>query len=193
MTKNDAGQIRHFRGTIEEYAGKEITYKVLEGSDGISRASKGEVYEWVLRALERFDKLVDEKTRIKIMEECGYNCVKINQSHIDQMKKKRDKFDTLEDFIEAEIMNPSKIQRIEREGDRIFQIYSPKNYGKGWRCFCGLWRNLPDDKKTSSTWCHCSKAFVEKTWEMYAGKPVRVELVESSISGGKECKFEIYL
>jgi hypothetical protein len=115
------------------------------------------------------------------------------QGAIERMRKKREKFDTLDEFIESEIKNPSKIQRIERHGDRIIQVYSPKNFGKGWRCFCGLWRHLPDDEKTSNTWCHCSKAFVEKTWEMYVGKPVRVELLESSISGAKECKFEIHL
>ena len=112
MTKKDAGQIRQFGGTIEEYAGEEISVKVMEGSSRIARASKDEVYEWILGAMSRFDDLVDEKTRIKIMEQCGYNCAKINQSHIDRMKKKRDKFDSLDEFIETEIKNPSKIQRI---------------------------------------------------------------------------------
>jgi hypothetical protein len=193
MTKNDVGPIKHFGGVISEYSGEEISEKVMEGSSKIARASKSEVYHWIKGAIERFDDLVDETTRIKIMEQCGYNCARMNKSHIERMKKKRDKFASLEEFIAAEVKNPSKIQRIERDGNRIFQIYSPKKYGKGWRCFCSLWRNLPDDEKTSTTWCHCSKAFVEKTWEMYAGKPVQVELLESSISGAMECKFEIHL
>jgi hypothetical protein len=193
MTKKDVGPIRHFGGIISEYSGEEISNKVMEGSSGIAKASKDEVYEWIQGAIERFDNLVDENTRIKIMEQCGYNCAKMNENHIERMKKKREKFASLDEFIETEIRNPSKIQRIERAGDQIFQIYSPKNYGKGWRCFCSLWQNLPDDEQTSRTWCHCSKAFLEKTWEMYAGKAVKVELVKSSISGGKECKFEIFL
>ena len=193
MTKKDAGQVRQFGGTIAEYAGEEISNKIMEGCGVIARASKTEVYEWLQGAIERFDNLVDETTRITIMEQCGYNCAKINKNAIERMRKKREKFQTLDEFLEFEIKNPSKIQRIERDGDRIIQVYSPKNFGKGWRCFCGLWRHFPDNEKTSSTWCHCSKAFVEKTWEMYVGKPVRVELLQSSISGAKECKFEIHL
>lgn len=54
------------------------------------------------------------------------------------------------------------------------------------RCFCSLWWGLPDEENAPLTWCQCSRAFVAKVWEGYAGRPVKVELVESCISGAKQ-------
>jgi len=56
------------------------------------------------------------------------------------------------------------------------------------RCYCGLFRELPTEET-----CNCSKGFVEKYWEAVLQKPVKVDLLQSAISGAKECKFAIHL
>lgn len=193
MTKKEIDLIRQFGMAISEHASDEVQQQVLKGSENLKKSSRAEMSTWLQSAMQRFDALVEEGTRNRIMQDCGYNCARVNKSTIERMGRKREKFSTLEEFIDNEAKHPSKIQRIERDGDRILQYYSPKEFRDGWRCFCGVWRELPGGEKTSSTWCQCSRAFVEKVWEMYAGRPVQVELLQSSISGAKECIFEIKL
>jgi len=45
----------------------------------------------------------------------------------------------------------------------------------------------------SSTYCLCSRGFVQKYWEGIVGKPLTVELLESCLCGARECKFAIHL
>lgn len=43
------------------------------------------------------------------------------------------------------------------------------------------------------TYCQCSRAFVQWCWEYILEQPVDVELLESCVSGGQECKFVTHL
>jgi hypothetical protein len=45
----------------------------------------------------------------------------------------------------------------------------------------------------SLTYCHCSKAFVQRLWESVLEQPVNVELLQSVVSGDPECKFAVHL
>ena len=111
---------------------------------------------------------------------------------IEQALAKRRQFQTLDEFLVAEVQAPSKGTRLEREGDVVYQYYDPRS-GFQVRCFCSLWRGLGDDEEASLTWCQCSKGFVMKLWEAYVGSPVKVDLVESCIAGAEECKFAVHL
>jgi predicted hydrocarbon binding protein len=61
------------------------------------------------------------------------------------------------------------------------------------RCYCSLFRQLPTEDKVSTTYCNCSRGFVEKYWEAVLQKPVEVDLLKSAISGADECTFAIHL
>jgi len=55
-------------------------------------------------------------------------------------------------------------------------------------CFCpfiGVRYNTP------KVVCNCSLGWQQHTWETILGKPVKVELVESVLRGGKRCIFKI--
>jgi hypothetical protein len=192
MTQNDVAPITELGRIVGRFVGEEAKAKIMEGSEGIGDASAEEVATWLRGVMDRLDALVDEETRTQIMENMGLNCAQVNSSHIDTALAKRRQFETLEAFLEAEEKDPSKGSRIVREGDTIYQYYDPRA-GFGVRCFCSLWRGLQDDQNASLTWCQCSKAFVAKLWEAYMGRPARVELIESSIAGAKECKFAVHL
>lgn len=192
MTEDDVGIITEIGRIVGQFAGEEVKKKIMEGSEQTAGASPDEVAHWLKNAINKLDTLADEETREKIMEICGFNCAEMNKSHIEKALAKREKFKTLEDFLNAEEKNPSRGTRLVREGDIIYQYYDPRS-SFNVRCFCSVWRGLPDDETVSPTWCQCSKGFVMKLWEAYLGKPARVELLESSISGAKECRFAIYL
>lgn len=187
------GALRALEGIIERFAGEAIRKKVMEGSEEMTEQmdDSEEIAKWVKGAMDRLDALVDERTRIQIMENCGYNCAEVNRGAIEEAKTKRRKYKNVDEFLEAEQQNPVKGTGLVREGDIMYLVYRPQELGV--RCYCSLVRGLPADEKISLTYCHCSKGFVKKFWEAVLERPVEVELIQSIVSGAQECKFAIHL
>ncbi|MBU7023051.1 MAG: hypothetical protein HXS40_02700 [Theionarchaea archaeon] len=192
MTKKDVGIINEIGMVVGQVAGEKAKQTLMKGSEKMADATPEEVAEWLRHAMDTLDTLVEEKARIQIMENCGFNCAEMNRSHIDRARARREKFKTLEEFLEAEEKNPTKGTRLVRDGDMVYQYYDPRS-SFNVRCFCSVWRGLKPDETVSLTWCQCSKGFVMKLWEVYLGRPAKIELIESCIAGSKECKFAVYL
>jgi predicted hydrocarbon binding protein len=170
------GMLTALEKIIEQFAGEEVMKKVMEGSEGIfEKTDAKKKASWMKGAMERLDMLVDEGTRFKIMENCGYNCAKMNRGAIEEAV--------------AEQKKPMKGTRLVREGNVLYQYYTPQSYGV--RCYCEM--VAAAEGEVSPTYCHCSKGFVKKLWEAVLEKPVDVELIQSVISGANECKFAIHL
>jgi hypothetical protein len=179
---------------LVQVVGKSVAAKVMEGSEQITeKTDKKKVAQWVKDAMERLDASVDEKTRKLVMQNCGYNCAKKNHIVIERAMKRRGKYASIDDFLEAEQKNPMKGTKLAREGGILYQSYTPRAYTTPMRCYCSLFRGLPTEDTVSLTYCNCSKGFVEKYWEAILQKPVKVDLLQSAISGAKECKFTIHL
>ena len=143
--------------------------------------------------MERMDSLTDEKTRVKIMDDCGHSCAKVNKKLIDGAKVRRKKYKTDDEFLQAEQRKPISGTRLIRDGDVLCQYYTPRAFTKPMRCYCSLLRGLPEDEQVSGTYCHCSKSFVKEFWDSVLEKAVKVELLQSAVSGASECKFAIRL
>lgn len=193
MGKEDVGPIEEMGRILERFAGEAVAKEVMEGSKRIPTASDKEVAEWVKGAMERLDTLVDDETRIRVMENCGYACADMNRQPIDEAIERRRNYEGIDEFLEAEQRNPSRGTRLVREGNVLYQYYTPHTFREGLRCYCSLLRGLPADENISLTYCHCSRGFIKKLWEAVLERPVRVELLQSTVSGAPECKFAIYL
>ncbi len=179
---------------LEDIAGKSLAEKVMKGSEGITEnTDKMETALWTKSAMARLDALVDEKTKVQVMQNCGYNCAKKNSKVIERAVARRKKYANIDDFLAAEQKNPSKGTRLAREGNIVYQTYTPQNFTRPMRCYCSLFRQLPVENTVSLTYCNCSKGFVEKYWEAILQKPTKVELLHSAISGAKDCTFAIHL
>jgi hypothetical protein len=179
---------------VERFAGKAIAQKVMEGSEQITKKTdKKKVAEWIKGAMKKLDALVDEGTRVQIMQNCGYNCAEVNRKTIERAKARRKKYKSLDEFLKAEQQKPMKGTRLVREGSVLHQFYTPQTFTRPMRCYCSLLRGLPPEEKISITYCSCSKGFVEKFWESVLEKPVKVDLIHSAVSGTKECKFTIHM
>lgn len=179
---------------IEQLAGPEIRELVLAGHDNITDSTKPEkVAKWMQGVSERLDAHVDEPMRNQIMSNCGYNCAFHNYTAVKRTVARRQKFDSLDRFLEAEQQNPPTGTRLVREGDMLYQFYTPSEYTHPMRCYCSLVKKLPPDETMSLTYCQCSRGFVVKVWEAVLEHPVQVDLIESCISGASECKFAIHL
>jgi hypothetical protein len=192
MAKTKHGMLVVLEKNIEVLAGKSVSKRVMEGSENITeKTDKRKTAEWVKKAMEKLDALVNEDARIKIMENCGHNCANVNKKVIQRAKARRTKFRSLDEFLAAEQKKPMSGTRLVREGNTLTQFYTPRAFTRPMRCYCSLFRGLPDNETVSSTYCNCSRGFVKKFWEGVLEKPVKVDLVQSAISGASECKFVI--
>jgi len=179
---------------IEHFAGEAVAKKIMEGSGQITgRTDRRKTAQWVKDAMERMDSLTDEKTRVRIMEECGHSCAKVNMKLIDRARARRNRYDTVDEFLRAEERKPIAGTKLIREGDVLYQYYTPRAFTRPMRCYCGLLKGLPEDEQVSRTYCHCSRGFVKEFWESVLEKAVKVELLQSAVSGASECKFAIHL
>lgn len=194
VVARELGMIRSIEGCVDRFAGEAVKKKVMEGSEKLTaKSSKKEIALWAKGAMERLDALVDEGTRSQIMENCGYNCSDVNNRVIERAKARRKKFKSVDEFLEAEQRKPMKGTKLERKGNVLYHYYTPHSFSKSLRCYCGLLKGLPGDETISSTYCHCSVGFVKKFWESVLEKPVKVDLLQSTVSGADECKFAIHL
>jgi hypothetical protein len=192
MGKSTVEMIAEFGRQVEDSAGPEVREQVMAGSEDLTaRTSAEETSLWVRDAIGRLDRLVAEQTAVKIMETCGANCARVNSGVIERAKKRSSKHANEEAFLEAERRKPQAGTRLEREGAVLYQTYTPQAFTRPMRCYCALLRALPENETVSRTYCHCSKAFVKTFWEEALGRPVRVEILESAVSGSNVCKFKI--
>jgi hypothetical protein len=194
MAKKHLLAIDNLGRNLERFAGKKARARVLKGSEKPATVSGPvEIALWVKEAMNRLDRAVDKKTRTRIMEECGYACAEANHKTIDQVVAKRKKYASLEEFLEAEKTKLLPGMRLEPDGKTLHQYYMPGSFRYPMRCFCSLLRGLPPEETVSPTYCQCSKGFVQKMWERVLGKPVKVEVLETAVTGARECKFKVYL
>jgi hypothetical protein len=184
--------IEEFGRNVEALAGSKIKDKVMEGSQNLGPEAEGrQAALWVKRAVDRLDKLTDKKTRTAIMEKCGVNCARFNSGVMKGALSRRKNFSTLEAFLEAEVKKPLKGTKLERRGHELILSYLPRSYSGAMRCFCALVRDLPEREEISPTYCHCSKAFVRTWWEAVLGQPVKVDILETGLTGSHQCRFRI--
>lgn len=133
---------------------------------------------YILTLMENMEKQLDEKTRVKLMEECGRACARRSGIAKFAEKYKGD----VKKFVDnmAEKLGQ---ENISIEGDTIHWGYP--------RCFCELVAEgstrLPD------VYCHCSVGWVLEVFETVAGKPVKVELLQSVKRGAPSCQFLVRL
>jgi hypothetical protein len=136
MSKSIKGLADNLGETIGAHAGVEAREQVMDHSGVLQKGSDEEVLNWFLGAVEKLDALVDETVRVQIMRECGHNCAEVNKKALRRLIAKREKYGSLDEFLEGEMKKPSKIMRIERRGSNLIQVYSPRSHGAGLRCFC---------------------------------------------------------
>jgi hypothetical protein len=194
MSKAILGMIDQLGHEIEAAAGAETARQVMAGSEKIKANTKSpEIALWAKGAMERFDGLADEVSRLQAMTACGLNCSAKNHTAIDRGLARRAKYKSEDEFLDAEMQKPQTGTRVERDGNFLYQIYTPASFRNGMRCFCGLMFGLPEGTLASRTYCNCSKAFATAYWQGVLGRPVTVDVLETAISGGSECRFRIDL
>jgi len=194
MGKKELNAIKALGINVGHIAGKGVKEKIMAGSERLtSKSTPAEIAAWLKGAMERLDKLVPKAKRFQIRENCGYDCARVNKGTLDRGKAKRKKYPSLDEFLAAEQKKPLSGTRLEKKGNVLFWYFTPHTFSRPMRCFCALMKGLPEEETISSTYCLCSRGFVQKYWEGIVGRPLTVDLLESCLSGAQECKFAIHL
>lgn len=192
MSKGNVLLINEITNNLQHFVSKEIYETIIEGNQQITVASKAStVASWVQGTMERLDQFVDEETRTQIMRNCGHKCALGHRREVEKIRASRRKNKTEEEFLHELQTDPPPGVRYERDGNILYQIYMPHSHNL--QCYCPLLRGLKSDEKISPTYCQCSQGYVATSWEIILERQVRVELIESCVSGSNECKFAIYI
>jgi predicted ArsR family transcriptional regulator len=139
----------------------------------------GRTEKWITNLIDGLNENVDEKTIVKMLEQCGRQCQ--SQSFIKKAKEIYKKSKNADDFLE-------KLGRVykhlHREGDKVYLMY-PK-------CYCSQVNKIPKGK-LSGTYCNCSRGWAKALFEGAIGRPVEVIIEKSIINGDNQCKFRVIL
>jgi len=192
MGKKELAIIKSLGENVDRFAGKAVKVKVMAGSEKLDTKSEpAEIAAWMKGAMDRLDKLVSKDTRAEIRKACGRGCAAANKGTIERARDKRRRFSSLDDYFAAELRKPLTGTRLEKKGNALTWFFTPRTFNPPMKCFCGLMKGLPEDEDISKTYCLCSRGFVERYWESVLDKPVKVELLESCLTGARECKFSV--
>lgn len=194
MTEADLRVVKGLNSVVRCHAGNKIGDEIMEGSELLSPSSQcHEFSEWVKGAMIRLDELVDENTRDHIMRDCGRLCSLEYKEIIQSAKERYQKSANLDEFLANEVENRFPGMSLERDGNVLYQVYDPGSFENPQRCYCTILRGLPPDETISVTYCHCSSGFIKSYWEQVLRMEVRVDILESVVSGGRKCRFAIHL
>ncbi|MGC9971382.1 MAG: DUF6144 family protein [Bryobacteraceae bacterium] len=160
-----------------------------EESKGTPCAKRMEFSEtWVKRFMDVLGQNLDKATLEKIMEANGRAC--FQGAHGEP--KPNPPADALDKFMAR--YNGYEANAVYREGNVIHFKYIGNPQGlkvSDGHCLCPLTETVP--KGISGMYCQCSAGYVGEMFRGFLGKPVKVELVDSLLRGGKECRFKIYV
>jgi hypothetical protein len=188
-----AGQLQEIGRLIEQLAGKEARQEVMRGSDQMSpTGTPAEVALCCRKTIDRLDALVNQSVRDQIMAGCGRHCQSLYDLHAEALKQQRLQYTSEAEFL-AHLQAPDASLVFECRGDDLIQYHIPSKAGHGMRCSCFLMAALPEGTNASPTFCQCSRAFVQQRWESVLGRPLRVEVKETAITGSDHCRFIIHL
>jgi hypothetical protein len=109
------------KGSILSKFGTESELTIFRGmkppKNSVGRAM------WVKDAIHNLDEVVAKDTRDEIMHSNGVNCANHNTRVVKAAVSRRNKYETLDAFIEAEIKEPSKGTSLERQGSTLILSY----------------------------------------------------------------------
>ena len=137
--------------------------------------------------------------------------LKLKRTELIERLEKHQKEGTLEyaQYIDKDVVefvkNNPKISPGKREGNKIITTKIPyqvkrhlatddEKMKRYYSCYCSWVRGAMkkgEEKEISSNFCHCSAGFIMQYWEIIFDQPVKVEPVETALTGALMCKFAV--
>jgi hypothetical protein len=134
---------------------------------------------WIIWVTAALDEHVDEKTKTKILEQCGRQCQ--SEKLVRKARRIYEKSENIDQFLNS---FGKVYENLHREGDEIYINY-PK-------CYCPNVNKIQPGK-LSTTYCACSRGWAKALFEGALRRPVEVVMEESIVKGDAQCRFRIIL
>jgi predicted hydrocarbon binding protein len=132
--------------------------------------------KWVVNLLDELDRMVDEETRVRLLEGCGRKC--IGRSFVAKAEAIAKKSKNMGEFLDG-LGRVWKHLHVDKDG--VFVIYE--------RCYCPLVRGYAG--KVSPSFCNCSVGWIKELFETALKKPVKVKKITTIRQGSKQCRFKV--
>jgi hypothetical protein len=171
----------------------DLTRRIRDGAKSPDWRKMEEASMKFKAMMAHMDEMLDEGTRIKILNACGRSCF-INAFGVADERKP-----TTEQG-EAYLKNLEKSGfEVRRENGTIAVFYewgSKQNpYGLSMQegyCMCPIVESGAPGM--SKSYCNCSAGYVKEALERATGKTaLKAEVLDSILWGGKDCRFKIML
>lgn len=162
--------------------GGAFTEVLAEDDDKDSAAARERDFigHWVSDLMDTMNEVLDEKTRIKLIEGCGRGCFRRHQFKVDIADKGKGDLKKLIDAYKANF-------EIWREADIVHIRYGEVSK----MCYCPVARFLT--AKENDLHCECTRSTHQAIFETAMGKPFKVDIIESLRRGGKTCHFAVHI
>jgi hypothetical protein len=138
------------------------------------------IQNWLSDLLDSMDNVLDQDTKVKIIEGCGKGCFNRFKFKQDIAEKGKGSIDKL---IEAYKQN----FEIWRENELVHIRYGEVSA----HCYCPAANYRPS--KPGDVHCECTRSTHQAIFETALGRPFKVEILESLRRGGKTCHFAVHL
>ncbi len=124
------------------------------------------------------DELLDKKTRIHAREMCACGLTPFRLKPMASMRNANPRFD---DFLAAVQKSRLMGAEVKRRRDKVHFRFGTTS------CVCHAIR--ASREPVSITYCHCCKGHLMGLLAAAFGEPVKMDVVATHISGGKDCRF----
>jgi len=171
----------------------DLTERLRDGAKSPDWKKVEKAESWIKSVVDNLDRLLDEETKRKILNACGRACFIDAFGVADDRKPSAER-------AQLSLSQLAKIgMEVRRDGDTITILYKwgtkQNPYGLSMRegyCMCPIAETgLPG---LSRTFCECSAGYVKELLERATGMTVvEIEVLESLLRGGKDCRFKVVL
>jgi hypothetical protein len=172
-------KLKRLAKNIKEQAGEEALVVVFASAEKYEQADAAAKAAWVENAVEHLARVTSDEQCIRILQACGLECC--SQKHSDQAADLKKKSASFKEFI-AKLNAKSPLKLFLEEDGSLMVEYA--------RCYCPLVNKASKPFK-STIYCNCSGGYLKKFLEPALGKFIRVKVIQSVISGGPSCRFQI--
>jgi predicted hydrocarbon binding protein len=171
----------------------DLTRRIRDGAKSPDWRKMEEALVKFRAMMDHMDAQLDEETKINILNACGRSCF-INAFGVAAERKPSP--EQAEAYLKALEQSGIEVRR-EQETISVFYRWGAKQnpYGLSMKegyCMCPIVES--GAAGMSKSYCNCSAGYVKEGMERATGKSVlKVEVLESILQGGKDCRFKVVI
>ena len=169
----------------------ELEKRMIKGAATPAWRKAEKAEQWIKALMDHMDTILSQETKIKLMQACGRSCYIQAFGIADERKPSPEGRKNYLDLLKKagyEVRQEGSIHTIIINWGRKHQNPQGLIMQDGY-CMCPLVESGPPD--LSPTYCFCSTGYIKENLERRLGAPLKVELLESLKTGGKDCVFKV--